>query len=373
MKFVVSSTALFGRIQAISKVINSKNTLPILDSFLFEIENNTLTITASDTETRMVTSLEIVESESDFRFCINAKTMLDSMKEISEQPLTFDINPDTMEIQAQYQNGRFSIMGQNANEYPEAQAAPEANTLTLSAESLLKGINYCLFATADDELRPIMNGIYVDISTEDVTFVSSDGQKLVRNKVLNAHGDSKCAFILPKKPAALLKNILPKESGDIEVKFNERSAVIIMSDYTLSCRLIEGRYPNYNMVIPQNNPYSAIIDRLHLLGALKRVLIFSSQSSSLIKLSLDNNTLVVSGQDVDFSTSAEEKIACSYSGNAFKIGFNGTYLYDILNNLNCTDVTIELADPSRAGVVIPTEQAENENTLMLLVPLMLNE
>lgn len=373
MKFVVSSTALFGRIQAISKVINSKNTLPILDSFLFEIEDNTMTITASDTETRMVTSLEIVESEANFRFCINAKTMLDSMKEISEQPLTFEINPDTMEIQAHYQNGRFSIMGQNADEYPQAQTLPGENTLTLSAEALYKGINYCLFATADDELRPIMNGIYVDISTEDVTFVSSDGQKLVRNKVLNAHGDSKCAFILPKKPAALLKSILPKESGDIEVRFNERSAVILMSDYTLTCRLIEGRYPNYNMVIPQNNPYSAIIDRQNLLGALKRVLIFSSQSSSLVKLSLDSNTLVISGQDVDFSTSAEEKIACSYSGNAFKIGFNGTYLYDILNNLNGTDVTIELADPSRAGVVVPTEQAENENTLMLLVPLMLNE
>lgn len=373
MRFVVSSTALFGRIQAISKVINSKNTLPILDSFLFEITDNTMTITASDIETRMVTSLEIVESEADFSFCINAKTMLDSIKEISEQPLTFDINPDTMEIQVSYQNGRFSIMGQNAEDYPEAQNIPKDNVLTLSGEALYKGINYCLFATADDELRPIMNGIYVDISTEDVTFVSSDGQKLVRNKVLNAHGDSKCAFILPKKPATLLKSILPKESGDIEIKFNERNAVIIMSEYTLSCRLIEGRYPNYNMVIPKNNPYSAIIDRLHLLGALKRVLIFSSQSSSLVKLSLENNTLVVSGQDMDFATSAEEKIACSYTGNAFKIGFNGTYLYDILNNLNGTDVTIELADPSRAGVVVPTEQAENENTLMLLVPLMLNE
>ena len=373
MKFIVSSTALFGRIQAISKVINSKNALPILDSFLFEIENNTLTITASDIETRMVTSLEIIESESDFRFCINAKTILDSMKEISEQPLTFDINTETMEIQAQYQNGRFSIMGQNANDYPDALPAPDANILTLSAESLLKGINYCFFATADDELRPIMNGIYVDISPEDVTFVSSDGQKLVRNKVLNAHGDNKCAFILPKKPASLLKSILPKESGDIEIRFSTSQAVVIMNDYTLTCRLIEGRYPNYNMVIPQNNPYSAIIDRLHLLGALKRVLIFSNQSSSLVKLILENNTLTVSGQDLDFSTSAEEKIACSYSGNTFKIAFNGTYLYDILNNLNCTDVTIELADPSRAGVVVPTEQAENENTLMLLVPLMLNE
>ena len=373
MKFIVSSTALFGRIQAISKVINSKNALPILDSFLFEIENNTLTITASDIETRMVTSLEIIESESDFRFCINAKTILDSMKEISEQPLTFDINTETMEIQAQYQNGRFSIMGQNANDYPDALPAPDANILTLSAESLLKGINYCFFATADDELRPIMNGIYVDISPEDVTFVSSDGQKLVRNKVLNAHGDNKCAFILPKKPASLLKSILPKESGDIEIRFSTSQAVVIMNDYTLTCRLIEGRYPNYNMVIPQNNPYSAIIDRLHLLGALKRVLIFSNQSSSLVKLILENNTLTGSGQDLDFSTSAEEKIACSYSGNTFKIGFNGTYLYDILNNLNCTDVTIELADPSRAGVVVPTEQAENENTLMLLVPLMLNE
>ena len=373
MKFIVSSTALFGRIQAISKVINSKNALPILDSFLFEIENNTLTITASDIETRMVTSLEIIESESDFRFCINAKTILDSMKEISEQPLTFDINTETMEIQAQYQNGRFSIMGQNANDYPDALPAPDANILTLSAESLLKGINYCFFATADDELRPIMNGIYVDISPEDVTFVSSDGQKLVRNKVLNAHGDNKCAFILPKKPASLLKSILPKESGDIEIRFSTSQAVVIMNDYTLTCRLIEGRYPNYNSVIPQNNPHRAIIDRALFISALRRVSVFSSQSSSLIKLSLSENQMKISAQDIDFSTSAEETIACQYGGNPMSIGFKSSFLIDILNNISAQNIIIELADPSRAGVIVPEEQEEDEDLLMLLMPMMLND
>lgn len=373
MKFVVSSTELFNRIQAIGKVIVSKNTMPILSNFLFEIENNVLTITAADSDTRMVTSFEIIESESNLRFCVNAKTMLDSMKEITEQPLTLTINPDTLEIEALYQNGRFTLMGQNADEYPmEAEEAYD-NQLMISANSLLNGINYCLFSTADDELRPIMNGIYLDITTQDVTFVASDGQKLVRNKVLNAHAETNCAFILPKKPATLLKSILPKEASDVEIKFCDKKAVFNMNEYTLTCRLIEGRYPNYNMVIPKNNPYSAIVDRINLLGALKRVLVFCSQSSNLVKFHLQNNTLTISGQDVDFSTSAEEKIACSYNGNPFKIGFNGAYLYDILNNLNCTDVTIELADPSRAGVVVPTEQEENEDTLMLLVPLMLNE
>ena len=322
----------------------------------------------------MVTTVEVNESDTNGRFAVVAKTLLDALKEIPEQPLTFEINPDNYEITVQYQNGKYSLMGQNADEFPQsAMLGDNAVRVEMDAQVLLGGINRAVFATADDELRPVMNGIYFDITTEDITMVASDGHKLVRCKTLAAKGNERAAFILPKKPANLMKNLLPKEQGIVTIEFVERTAVVTLDNFRMVCRLIEGRYPNYNMVIPQNNPYSAIIDRLHLLGALKRVLIFSSQSSSLIKLSLDNNTLVVSGQDVDFSTSAEEKIACSYSGNAFKIGFNGTYLYDILNNLNCTDVTIELADPSRAGVVVPTEQAENENTLMLLVPLMLNE
>ena len=251
MRFIVSSSALFNRLQTIGRVINSKNTLPILDCFLFEIQDNILTITASDSETTLITNLELVESDANARFCINAKTIQDSMKEIAEQPLSFDINPDNMEITANYQNGRFNIVGQSADEYPEMNLPQEdMNALIIPAETMLNGINRCLFATADDELRPVMNGVYFDIQADNLTFVSTDGHKLVRNRNYGIKDHQPAAFILPKKPATILKNLLPKESDDVTLKFNERNAYITMESSRLICRLIEGRYPNYNSVIP---------------------------------------------------------------------------------------------------------------------------
>lgn len=374
MKFVVSSTALLNRLQTASRVINSKNSMPILDCFLFELENNILTITASDNENRLLTRLEVVESDSNARFCINAKTIQDSMKEISEQPMMFEIDLQTMEIKGQYQNGTFSIMGQSADNFPQPNLTDtDSISLTIAADTLYSGISRCLFASADDELRPIMNGVYLDITPENITFVASDGHKLVRCKALDAKGPEKSSFILPKKPANILRNILPKESENVRISFTPKNATIIMTNFELTCRLIEGRFPNYNSVIPTNNPNRVIVDRLMFLSALKRVLIFSNQSSALIKLHLEENLMIISGQDYDFSTSAEERITCSYSGPSFNIGFKGTFLTDILNNLSSTDVIVELADPSRAGVIIPAEQDENEDTLMLLMPMMLND
>lgn len=374
MRFVVSSSALLGRLQSVSRVSNSKNSLPILDCFLFELNGNKLTITASDSETTMITTLDVIDSEADLRFCINSKTVLDSLKEISEQPLTFDVNTLNMEIVVNYQNGTFSIVGQQADDYPKANALEDDTTqLQMSAEDLLNGINRCLFATADDELRPVMNGVYFDITENDLTFVASDGHKLVRSKNYAIRGNGTSAFILPKKPTTILKNLLPKEQGDVSIRFNDRNASIILENYTLICRLIEGRYPNYNSVIPQNNPHRATIDRIALLSALKRVLVFSNQSSALIKLHLDNNQVVVSGQDIDYSTSAEESIVCEYGSTPMNIGFKGTFLIDILNNLDGENVIVELADPSRAGVIVPAEQQENEDVLMLLMPMMLND
>lgn len=374
MRFIVSSSALLNRLQTVGRVINSKNTLPILDCFLFEIQGNMLTLTASDSETTMIASMELVESEADARFCINAKTIQDSIKEIAEQPITFDINPDNMEITANYQNGRFNIVGQSADEYPDMNLAQdEMNALVMPAEVMLNGINRCLFATADDELRPVMNGVYFDIQPDSLTFVATDGHKLVRNKYYGLKDNQPAAFILPKKPATILKNLLPKASDDVTLKFNSRNAHVSMDSTQLICRLIEGRYPNYNSVIPQNNPYRVTVDRLTLLSALKRVLIFSNQSSALIKLHMENNQLVVSGQDVDYSTSAEEHVPCEYGDSPMNIGFKGTFLIDILNNITGENVIIELADPSRAGVIVPAEQDENEDLLMLLMPMMLND
>ena len=374
MKFIVSSTALSSHLQAISRVINSKNALPILDCFLFELQDGTLSATVSDSETTMVTTVEVNESDMDGRFAVTAKTLLDALKEIPEQPLTFEINTDSLEITVQYQNGKYSLMGQNADEFPQsAMLGDNAVRVEMDAQVLLGGINRAVFATADDELRPVMNGIYFDIHTDDLTFVASDGHKLVRCKTYSARGAEKAAFILPKKPANLLKNLLPKEQGDVQLKFNERNAYITMESSRLICRLIEGRYPNYNSVIPQNNPHRAIIDRALFISALRRVSVFSSQSSSLIKLSLSENQMKISAQDIDFSTSAEETLVCQYAGNPMSIGFKSTFLIDILNNISADEIVIELADPSRAGVIIPVEQEENEDLLMLLMPMMLND
>lgn len=374
MKFIVSSTALSSHLQAVSRVINTKNTLPILDCFLFVIEDGTLSVTVSDSETTMVTSIELNESDSNARFAVVAKTLLDALKEIPEQPLTFDVNMENYEITVQYLNGKYSLMGQNADEFPQlAVLGDNAVRVEMDASILLNGINRSVFATADDELRPVMNGIYFDITTEDITMVASDGHKLVRCKTLAARGNERAAFILPKKPAVLLRNILPKEQGMVTIEFDERNAIFMLERYRMVCRLIEGRYPNYNSVIPQNNPHKVTVDRQSLLGALRRVSIFSSQSSSLIKLRLQENEIVVSAQDVDFSTSAEERQPCQYQGDSMSIGFKATFLIDILNNIQAQEVIIELADPSRAGIVIPVEEEENEELLMLLMPMMLND
>ena len=362
MKFIVSSTALSSHLQAISRVINSKNALPILDCFLFELEDGTLSVTVSDSETTMVTTVEVNESDTNGRFAVVAKTLLDALKEIPEQPLTFYVNTDNYEITVQYQNGKYSLMGQNADEFPQsAVLGDNAVRVEMEANVLLGGINRSVFATADDELRPVMNGIYFDITTEDITMVASDGHKMVRCKTLAAKGNERAAFILPK------------EQGTETIEFDERNAVFMLESYRMVCRLIEGRYPNYNSVIPQNNPHKVTVDRQQLIGALRRVSIFSSQASSLIKLRMQENQIVISAQDIDFSTSAEETQVCQYAGAAMSIGFKSTFLIDILNNISADEVVIELADPSRAGVIVPVEQEENEDLLMLLMPMMLND
>ena len=374
MKFIVSSTELFSHLQAISRVINSKNSLPILDCFLLELRDGTLTLTASDSETTLCTGIEVQDHQEDGSFAMSSKTLLDALKEIPEQPLTFEVNLSNLEITVQYQNGQYKLIGQNADEYPEAQAlGDDAVNVSIPAPVLTADLNRCVFATADDELRPVMNGVYFDMTTTDITLVASDGHKLVKCKSLEAHGNEKAAFILPKKPANMLKNLLPKEQGDVQIIFDNRNACFILSDYKMVCRLIEGRYPNYNSVIPENNPYRVVVDRISLIGTLRRVSVFSSQSSSLIKMSLSANQLKVSAQDIDFSTSAEEVLVCEYEGKDMSIGFKSSFLIDILSNISSANVVIALADPSRAGVITPDEQAENEELLMLLMPMMLND
>jgi DNA polymerase III, beta subunit len=374
MRFVVSSTALLSHLQSISKVINSKNTLPILDCFLLELKDSTLTLTAADTETRLVTSLEINEIQGNGKLAINARNLLDPLKELPEQPLTFEINDDNLEVFIYFHNGKYNFIGQSGEEYPQPKELKDsAISLTIDPQVLNTGINRTLFASADDELRPVMNGIYFDISPEDLTFVASDGHKLVRSKTFAAKGSDRASFILPKKPANLLRSILPKETEEVTIKFDENNAHISMASYTMTCRFIEGRYPNYNSVIPQNNPNKVTIDRLAFLNALKRVSVFSNPASSLVKLQLSDNKMLISAQDIDFSTAAEETIPCQYEGTAMNIGFKSNFLIEILNNIPATDVSVELSDPSRAGLIFPIEKEDNEDLLMLLMPMMLND
>ena len=268
----------------------------------------------------------------------------------------------------------YNFTAQNADEYPRSQQIPDgATVITINGEVLNDNITRSLFATAQDELRPVMNGIYFDLTADSLAVVASDGHKLVRNKNFTITSENPASFILPKKPATLLKNVLGKESGDVVIKFDDRSAEISFADGVLLCRLIEGRYPNYNSVIPQNNPNQLTIDRKSLIGALKRVLPFASESSQLIRFHLEAGKLELSSEDIDFATSAKEVVTCEYTGQTLNIGFKGSSLSEILNNLNSDDVIIELADPSRAGIIVPATQAENEDILMLIMPMLLND
>lgn len=371
MKFSVSSSVLCNRLQIVSRVQNSKNSLAILDCVLFEINDGTLCLTASDSENTITTTLDIAECDHNGKVAIESKQLVTSLKEISDQPITFDINDNTFAIEINYQNGKYNLIGQDGNEYPVPAGLTDLqNQIAIPSVTLLNGISRALFATANDEIRPQMNGVYFDVTPDYTTLVASDGHKLVRNRILSVKAETS-SFNLPKKPALMLKSILGKEEEDVQISFSDRNALIELSDFVLTCRLIEGRYPNYNSVIPTDNPFRVRIDRLAFIAALRRVSVFASASNALIKLHLENNTLTTSAQDIDFSTSAEEHIMCEYDGGPLSIGFSGPFLIDVLNSIPCQDVVLELADPSRAGVIVPAEQEENEDVIMLLMPMML--
>lgn len=375
MKFVVSSATLLNHLQAISRVINSKNSLPILDCFLLNLKGDTLSLTAADNETRLETSVEVASTDGEGMLAINAKNLLDPLRELPDQPLNFEINDETLEVIIYYHNGKYNFVGVKGDEFPQPkELKPDSSmSLAIDAGTLVDGINRTVFATADDELRPVMNGIYFDITADDLTFVASDGHKLVRVINKEIKGEGRSSFILPKKPSNLLRSLLPKENGQVEIKFDENNAYIQMANYTMICRFVEGRYPNYNSVIPKDNPNVVSLDRLTFLAALKRVAVFSNPASSLIKLQLSEDKIVVSAQDIDFLTAAEETIPCQYAGKSMSIGFKAVFLIDILNNIPSSDIRLELSDPSRAGIILPAENEENEEMLSLLMPMMLND
>ena len=375
MTFTLSSSVLSSKLGILSKVINSKNSLSILDSFLFDIKDGTLTLTASDSTNMMKCFIPLNSNDGECSFCIPNRIILTAIKELAEQPLTFDVNENDNSVRIIYQNGSYAILGQSADEYPLMQPLQDGYTETqLSAATLATNIQRTLFATADDELRVVMNGIYFDQKEDSLNLVASDGHKMVRNMLFSCKADIPASFILPKKPAALLRSVLSTDDENmISIKFNANNAEVAFTDGILSCRLIEGRYPNYASVIPTDNPNVVTIDRKAFVSALRRVMPFASESTQLIKLRLEMNNLELNSEDLDFATSAREDVACEYGGVPMSIGFKGSALAEILNNLSSEEVIIELADPSRAGVIRPAEQPENEDVLMLIMPMLLNE
>lgn len=374
MRLTVSSTSLASRLSALSKVFNSKNSMPILDCYLFDVNEKTLTITASDSENVMTTQLQLDDVDGNGTFAVNNRTILDAVKELPEQPLTLDVDMSSYGIKVVYMNGIYNFTGQSGNEFPRLQPLSDnAASIVIDSKTLSNDISRSIFATANEELRPVMNGIYFDLTPEALAIVASDGHKLVRTRNNTVKQESPMSFIMPKKPATLLKGVLQKNEDEVLIRFDERNASINFPGGTLSCRLIEGRYPNYNSVIPQDNPNRMTIDRTVLIGVIRRVLPFASDSSQQVRLHIEPGKAVISSEDIDFYTSAKEEIVCDYNGIPMDIGFKGTSLMEILSNLDSEEVELQLADPSRPCLILPTQQPENEDILMLIMPMLLND
>jgi len=348
--------------------------MPILDNFLFSLEGQKLTITASDTEVTMITTMDLETTEGEGLIALPSRILLETLKKFPEQPLNFEIDEETMAVDIVTENGKFSVVGQNGEEFPALPQLDEdkASKVQFAADTLLTGIVKTLFATAEDELRPVMNGILFEFTPDNMTFVASDSHKLVRYQRLDVKTDYQASFVLPKKPASLLKSVLSKEDGEVSVAFDDQNAYFNMQNYRLVCRLVEGNYPSYNAVIPDENPNKVVVDRVDFFNILGRVSLFSSQASNLVKLHLSSNQMVVSAQDLDFSISAFEKLNCQYDGDEMEIGFKSDFLADILENISSNDIVLELSDPARAGIFVPFEKSETEDELMLLMPMMIN-
>lgn len=394
MKFSLSSSELAERLQAIGKVINTKNQMSILDCFLFEVSGDTLKITASDNENTLVTTLKINEAGEDFRFAINAKTVLDAVKGIPEQPVTFNVDMQNFNTTVNYQNGHFSLVSQNADEYPSYTDFPEDSAeIKVDSKLLLDSVGRALFATAPtDSAHPVMSGVLFDITQKDetnnedanVSIVASDGRKLEYTRWANENNVQAGQYVLSNKPALLLRSLLARESGEITMRFAKEKAEVRMNTFSMTCRLIDGKFPAYNKVVPKNNPNRLTVNRMAFINMLRRVLVFSDAVSSLVKLHMEADQLVTSVQNIDYSLSAEESMICEYDGMPMNIGFKGTTLVDFLNNIECENIEFQIADQSRAVIIVPSPQSNavkdddgnaksKEEIVMLLMPSIIND
>ncbi|MBS1744624.1 MAG: DNA polymerase III subunit beta [Bacteroidetes bacterium] len=370
MKFIVSSSALLKHLQQISGVINANTVLPILEDFLFEIEDKKLTVVATDLETVMGVQMD-VESKSDGKVCIPARILIDSLKNIPDQPLTFNIDK-SFSVEITSDNGKYKMMGENPDNFPKAPVADDANNFTLTSSALLNGINKTLFAVSNDDLRPAMTGIFFELSKGAVQFVATDAHRLVRYKRTDVTNSKTDNFIVPKKPLSILKNALPENDEEITVSYNKNHFFVKHGETHLSCRLIDARFPDYKVVVPVDNPYKLTVNRSDFQSALRRINIFSNKSTNQVALSISGSELTLAAQDVDFSSEGTERMNCDYDGEDLQIAFNAKFLVELLNASDSDDVVVELSTPNKAGIIKPTEKLEVEDLMMLVMPLMLN-
>lgn len=372
MKFIVSSTTLLKHLQQIGGVLNSSNSLPILDNFLFETKGKELTVSASDLETTMTTKLE-VESKEDGAICIPARMLLDILKAFPEQPLTFGIDDKTLSVELSSDNGKYKLTGNNAQEFPKVPALENPSSVEIQAAILGQAINKTIFATGNDDLRVIMRGVYFQLDTDHLTFVATDAHKLVRYRRFDAKADKAASFIVPDKPLNLLKGLLSSSESAVKIEYNESNAFFAFDNVTLVCRLIDGNYPNYEAVIPNDNPKRLTVDRSALLSAIKRVAIFANKTTHQVRLKMTGSELSISSEDLDFANSASERLTCSYQGEDMEIGFNSRFLVEMMNNMKSEEAIVEMSAPNRAGIILPGgETDDSEDILMLVMPVMLN-
>lgn len=371
MNFIISSSTLLKNLQNISGVLNSSNSLPILDNFLFELADGTLTISASDLENTMKTSVTPDEAKEDGRIAIPAKLLLDTLKNFSDQPLSFQIDGKNFGIEISSDYGKYKLVGQNANDFPKSPELGKASSLTIKGIIIATAIDKTLFATGNDELRPVMSGVFCQFSTDKLTFVATDAHKLVRYNRTDASAEKAADFILPKKPLNLLKQNL-KGDEDVVLTYNETTVRFAFGAIELTCRLIDGKYPNYEAVIPDENPNVLTVDRMSFLNSIKRVSIFSNKTTHQVKLKVAGSELAISAEDLDFSNEAKERLTCNYQGDDMEIGFNSKFLLEMLNHISTQEVILEMSEPNKAGILLPSSNDnEGEDILMLVMPVMI--
>ncbi len=373
MKFIVNSNVLLKQLQAVGGVISTNNTLPILDNFLFEQKENVLTITATDLETTMIAKVDLDMADADGSIAVPAKLMLDTLKTMSSLPITFTADPENHNIEISAGEGNYKMSGFDADEFPSTSQIEDSSQIKIDSAVLLNAISKTIFAAGYDELRPVMTGVFFKLDTDNVTFVATDAHKLVCYKRTDITAPEQVDFIVPRKPLSQLKNNLPSESIEVTVSYNQTNAVFSFGNIVLYCRLIEGKYPNYQAVIPAENPNILTVDRLLFLNTIKRVSIFSSHSTFQIRVKIAGRELTVSAEDIDFSNEAKERLSCQYDGEDIEIGFNSKFLIEMLSNLETETITVEMSTPNRAGIIRPVEEDNtHEDILMLVMPVMLN-